>query len=232
MSEFKPGLEGVVAFETEIAEPDRDGGALRYRGVDIEDLVGIVPFEKVWGLLVDDGPSPGCSLPRPTTPRDLTGNAPADLQAVTARLAGEWESRAADRHLRRRGPSRSRAPLGTMISVVAQSARVADGETTRVDPDLVATGATAADAIPARMARRSRSEACAGDRHVLDLHGRARPQRLDVHGPRRRVDRSGLRCRALVGGRCSLGPSARRRSGTCPAHARRRGGGRVDRRAT
>jgi hypothetical protein len=29
MSEFKPGLEGVVAFETEIAEPDRDGGALR-----------------------------------------------------------------------------------------------------------------------------------------------------------------------------------------------------------
>ena len=53
MSEFKPGLEGVVAFETEIAEPDRDGGALRYRGVDIEELVGVVPFEQVWGLLVD-----------------------------------------------------------------------------------------------------------------------------------------------------------------------------------
>ena len=59
MSEFKPGLEGVVAFETEIAEPDRDGGALRYRGVDIEELVGRVPFEKVWGLLVDDAPEPG-----------------------------------------------------------------------------------------------------------------------------------------------------------------------------
>ena len=44
MSEFKPGLEGIVAFETEIAEPDRDGGALRYRGVDIEELVGVVPF--------------------------------------------------------------------------------------------------------------------------------------------------------------------------------------------
>ena len=59
MSEFKPGLEGVVAFETEIAEPDRDGGALRYRGVDIEELVGVVPFEKVWGLLVDDALEPG-----------------------------------------------------------------------------------------------------------------------------------------------------------------------------
>jgi len=59
MSDFKPGLEGVVAFETEIAEPDRDGGSLRYRGVDIEELVGTVPFEKVWGLLVDETPEPG-----------------------------------------------------------------------------------------------------------------------------------------------------------------------------
>src|SRR5262249_52012958 len=37
MSDFRPGLEGVVAFETQIAEPDREGGSLRYRGVDIED---------------------------------------------------------------------------------------------------------------------------------------------------------------------------------------------------
>src|SRR5205085_3774980 len=37
--DFVPGLNGVVAFTTEIAEPDKDGGALRYRGVDIEDLV-------------------------------------------------------------------------------------------------------------------------------------------------------------------------------------------------
>ncbi len=39
---FRPGLEGVIAFETTIAEPDREGGALRYRGVDIKDLVGKV----------------------------------------------------------------------------------------------------------------------------------------------------------------------------------------------
>ena len=54
MSDFKPGLEGVVAVETEIAEPDREGGALRYRGIDIEELVGTYPYENVWGLLVDD----------------------------------------------------------------------------------------------------------------------------------------------------------------------------------
>ena len=40
MTEVQSGLEGVVAFATEIAEPDKEGGALRYRGVDIEDLVG------------------------------------------------------------------------------------------------------------------------------------------------------------------------------------------------
>jgi citrate synthase len=54
MSDFSPGLEGVVAVETEIAEPDREGGSLRYRGIDIEELVGHVPYDRVWGLLVDD----------------------------------------------------------------------------------------------------------------------------------------------------------------------------------
>ena len=58
-TEVQSGLEGVVAFATEIAEPDKEGGALRYRGVDIEDLVGVVPYEKVWGLLVDNEFNPG-----------------------------------------------------------------------------------------------------------------------------------------------------------------------------
>ena len=28
-SDFRPGLEGVIAFESEIAEPDKEGGSLR-----------------------------------------------------------------------------------------------------------------------------------------------------------------------------------------------------------
>ncbi len=59
MTEVHHGLEGVVAFESEIAEPDKEGSALRYRGVDIDDLVGRVPFEKIWGLLVDGTYEPG-----------------------------------------------------------------------------------------------------------------------------------------------------------------------------
>ena len=53
------GLEGVIAFETQIAEPDREGSALRYRGVDIEDLVGSYDYGHVWGLLVDGSFDPG-----------------------------------------------------------------------------------------------------------------------------------------------------------------------------
>ena len=64
--EVKHGLEGVVAFETEIAEPDKEGSALRYRGVDIEEIVGRVPFENVWGLLID-----GAYQPRPAARRGL-----------------------------------------------------------------------------------------------------------------------------------------------------------------
>lgn len=65
MSDFVPGLEGVVAFETEIAEPDKEGGSLRYRGVDIEDLVGHVSFGNVWGLLVDGAFNPGLPAAEP-----------------------------------------------------------------------------------------------------------------------------------------------------------------------
>ena len=66
--EVPSGLEGVIAFDTSIAEPDKEGGALRYRGVDIEELVGKVPYEKVWGLLVDGRYEPG--LP-PAEPHPL-----------------------------------------------------------------------------------------------------------------------------------------------------------------
>jgi citrate synthase len=89
-AEVQSGLEGVVAFASQIAEPDREGGALRYRGVDIEDLVGAVPYEQVWGLLVDGHFEPG--LP-PAEPHALTvrsGDHRVDVQSALAMLAPEW----------------------------------------------------------------------------------------------------------------------------------------------
>ncbi|WP_327112316.1 citrate synthase 2 [Nocardia sp. NBC_01730] len=89
--DFVSGLEGVVAFTTDIAEPDKDGGALRYRGVDIEDLVeGRVTFGDVWALLVDG--SFGRGLP-PAEPFPLpvhTGDVRVDVQAGLAMLAPIW----------------------------------------------------------------------------------------------------------------------------------------------
>lgn len=88
---FSEGLEGVTAFTTEIAEPDREGGALRYRGVDIEDLVGEhVTFGDAWALLVDG--EFGRGLP-PAEPFPLpihTGDVRVDVQAGLAMLAPIW----------------------------------------------------------------------------------------------------------------------------------------------
>ena len=144
MEEVKEGLEGVVAFRTEIAEPDREGGSLRYRGVDIEELVGSKPYEQVWGLLVDESFLPGLEPADPYELRDASGAAMPDLQGATARLSAEWGlgklidigDEQAKQDLRRLS--------ATMISIVAQSARVADGETTRVDRRTIEEGETTA----------------------------------------------------------------------------------------
>ena len=87
MTEVHHGLEGVVAFETEIAEPDKEGSALRYRGVDIEEIVGRVPFEKVWGLLIDGAYEPGLPPAEPYNIPIHTGDVRADVQAGVAMLA-------------------------------------------------------------------------------------------------------------------------------------------------
>ena len=87
---FKPGLEGVIAFESLIAEPDKEGSALRYRGVDIEDLVGKVSFGNVWGLLVDDEFNPGLPPAEPFPIPVHSGDVRVDVQSAIAMLAPAW----------------------------------------------------------------------------------------------------------------------------------------------
>ncbi|MFW5471438.1 citrate synthase 2 [Knoellia sp. CPCC 206435] len=88
--DFRPGLEGVVAFESRIAEPDKEGGSLRYRGVDINDLVGHVSFGQVWGLLVDNEFDPGLPPAEPFPLPVHTGDVRVDVQAALAMLAPLW----------------------------------------------------------------------------------------------------------------------------------------------
>jgi citrate synthase len=119
MSDFKPGLEGVVAFETEIAEPDKEGGSLRYRGVDIEELVGHVPFGHVWGLLVDNAFNPGLPSAGPEELPIRTGDVRVDVQSGTAALAATWGLRP----LFDIDPAQARADVGrvcaAMLSFIA-----------------------------------------------------------------------------------------------------------------
>ncbi len=142
MTEFSPGLAGVVAFETEIAEPDKEGGELRYRGVNIEELVGKVPFEQVWGLLVDESLHPG--LPAAYVELEhRTGGYMADLQSALASFSGNWklgqlidiDDDEAKEDLRRLSAA--------ALSIVAQSARGADQPA--VPESVVMEGQTAAE---------------------------------------------------------------------------------------
>jgi citrate synthase len=145
MSDFKPGLEGVVAFETEIAEPDREGGSLRYRGVDIEELAGHVSYGHVWGLLVDNSFTPGLPAAEPHPLPRHTGDVRADVQSAVAALAPAWGLRP----LLDISPGQARDDLARvsvqMLSFVAQSARGAD--LPAVPQHRVAEARTAAEAF-------------------------------------------------------------------------------------
>ena len=120
---FKSGLEGHVAFRTQIAEPDKDGGALRYRGVDIEDLVGRVTFGNVWALLVDGRFGPGLPPADPFPIPVHTGDVRVDVQAALAMLAPYWGYRALlDTEEQEARDQLARASV-MALSYVAQSAR-------------------------------------------------------------------------------------------------------------
>jgi len=159
-SDFRPGLEGVIAFETEIAEPDKDGGTLRYRGIDIEEIVGRYPFENVWGLLVDE------DIKRPLQPserielQDPSGSVPADLQAALATLGPKWGLK----KLVDIEPPQARDDLARLsaatLSIVAQAAR---GRQAAVPESEIAKGENAA----AQFLIRWRGEA--DPRHVKAL---------------------------------------------------------------
>ena len=145
MNEFKPGLEGVVAFETEIAEPDREGGALRYRGVDIEELVGTYTFEQVWGLLVDERFEPGLPPAEPREWAGLTGDAPTDLQTISSSLGADWELGQLIDIADDQAREDLRRVSAAMLSIAAQSFRAADGHTDRIAPQVIEQGRTGAE---------------------------------------------------------------------------------------
>ena len=142
-ADVQSGLEGVVAFATEIAEPDRDGDALRYRGVDLDELVGRVTYEQAWGLLVDGVLAPALPPAEPVPALVPSGDPRADLQAAMALLAPAWGLRP----LLDSSDEQARADLARVtasaLDVVARSARGADRQP--IADAIVRAGATVAE---------------------------------------------------------------------------------------
>jgi citrate synthase len=155
-----PGLAGVIAFETEIAEPDRDGGALRYRGIDIEKLVGKVSYADVWGLLVDGDFGAPLAAAEPMELSVHSGDIRADAQAAIATMAPRWG-------------------LGPLIDIDDTQARIDLARTSATLLDFVAQGArgTGAPAVP-----QSRVEAASSivERFMVRWRGEPDPRHVSA----------------------------------------------------
>jgi citrate synthase len=164
--DVREGLDGVVAFRTEIAEPDRDGGALRYRGIDIEELVGAVPFEQVWGLLVEETLDPGLTPVAEVPARALSGDAPADMQSALAALSSEWQLGKLIDIADEEAVEDLRSLSAVAISIAARSARIADGARGEVPAATVASGGTLAE----RFLLEWRGEADPADAKAIDTY--------------------------------------------------------------
>ena len=223
-SDFKPGLEGVIAFETEIAEPDKEGGSLRYRGVDIEDLVGRVSFGNVWGLLVDNEFNPGLPPAEPFPIPVHSGDVRVDVQSAIAMLAPAWGLRP----LYDIDDAQARDDLARtavmVLSYVAQSARGTG--VPMVPQSEIDKAETIVERFMIRWRGRARSAPRSRRGRLLDLGRRARHERLHVHGSRRRLHRRRCRGVHVRSGRCDIRPAARWRAVACTGHDRR---GRADR---
>ena len=199
---------------------------LRYRGVDIEELVGHYPYENVWGLLVDNDLTRRCPTRSRTSRRASRATRRPTSRPRPRASPGEWKLG----KLNEISDEQAREDLGRlsaqMMEIVARSA--ARRRRTRASlRRRRRAGKDRRREVPAPLARRGRPEPREGDRHVLDLHRRARPERVDLHGAGRRLDRRRLRSGALLGRRRALRPAARRRPGVREADARgSRGDGR------
>ena len=131
----------------------------------------------------------------PSRPSRRSGRSGGSDSSSTSRRAGA-------RRPARLSAARSRsiAHAARETSVLLRGAIAGDDE-----------GENAA-AVPDPLARRGRPAARRGDRHLLGLRRRARPQRIDLHARGSRLDRRRLRGCALVSGRCALRATARRRA--------------------
>ena len=160
MLTVKPGLADVVAFDTEIAEPDRAGGSLRYRGINIEKMVGRVSFGDVWGLLVDGTFERGLPAAEPFPLPVHSGSIRVDVQAAVAMMAPYWG-------------------LGDLIDIDDARARDELARTSVMTLSFVAQAARGSrlPAVPQRRVDEGRSIT---ERFMIRWHGEPDPRQVEA----------------------------------------------------
>ena len=215
-----------MAFTTEIAEPDKDGGALRYRGVDIEDLVGRAGHvRRRVGAAGRRRVRPRPAARRAVSAADPHRRRPGRRAGGTGHARPDLGLSAAAGHRRRHRPR----PAGP---------RLGDGAVLRRAVRARHLPARGAAAQHRRMHHRHRTfhdavegragpAAHRGHRRLLGVRGRARHERLDVHRAGDRLDRRRRGRGAVRCDRRDERPAARRRARPGAADDR---GGRAHRR--
>src|SRR5204863_8793324 len=127
-------------------------------------LAGTIPFERVWGLVVNESLDKGLPLPAPdVAPLSITGDPRVDLQATLPTLAPRWGLK----QLVDIDADQARRDLAQLssatLSVVAQALR---GDQPRVPKHEVEQGRTAAEQFLIRW----RGECDAGQAKALDVY--------------------------------------------------------------
>ena len=220
MSDFVPGLEGVVAFETEIAEPT--GRAARCATAASTSRTSSAGCRTArcgassWTASSTRACHPPSRSRSPSTP--ATSESTSRLRSPCWRRRGvckpllDIDDDTARENLAHgcgdgpvvRGAVGPRARGLPMVPQTPRSTRPADRGRAVHDP----------------LARRAGSQARQGRRRLLDVRRRARHERVDVHRPRHRIDRRGRGGGALRRGRRDVGSAARRRPVPGPRHDR------------
>ncbi len=217
MSDFVPGLEGVVAFETEIAEPDKEGGAplprRRHRGPGRARLLrqrlgparrrGLQPRPAAGGALPDPGPLRGHPRRRAVRARHARTRLGPETPPGHRCRAGP----------RRPRPRRRHGPV--LRRLVGPRPGPAHGPATGDRQ-----GAVRRRTLHDPLARRARPQARRRGRRLLDLRRRARHERVHLHRPRHRLHRRGRGGGPLRRRGSHVRPAARRRPLPRPAHDR------------
>ena len=233
------GLKGVVVADTELGDVRGLEGFYHYRQYSAPELAATRTFEDVWYLLFDGEPAVPRRAGRVRTPRSrrcassppsVARAAPGDRRRATTSARG-----AADRTVATRGSWRTCRPRTTpsAATIRANAMRLC-----AVTPVLIAALHRARASATSRSTRATTSPTAAnylymidgdepdphpGPRHraVPDPRDRPRLQRVDVHRPRRHVDRRRRRRGGRRRARVAVGTAARRRAEPGARHARR-----------